>query len=101
VSCKDVPFPELVEGNMFAKGYRFFVGVKFFLPPQKIRPIRHPGLVSGAVDAVTVSFTTSTYCIINYLRWKYWKWYIHLLLLEKQNNSPAPTLCFKIEEAID
>ena len=51
------PLPELVEGNMFAKGYRFFVGVKFFLPLQKIRPICHPELVSGAVEAVAECFT--------------------------------------------
>jgi len=51
------PFPEALEGNLFAKGYRFFVGVKFFLPPQKIRPIRHPELDSGSVEAVAECFT--------------------------------------------
>ena len=51
------PFPEPVEGNLFAKGYRFFVGVKFFLPPQGTHPLRHPELVSGSVDAVAVCFT--------------------------------------------
>ena len=35
---KQNPFPEPVEGNMFAKGYRFFVGVKFFFATTKKPP---------------------------------------------------------------